>query len=305
MDNNEILRKVAELKRLGYGRGKISRALGIGEKRARNLMKKTNKIRTSKILLLDIETAPYKGYVWRCWKQNIAPVQMDGGGYVLTWVAKWLLEPDIFSDYLTGEEIDAEDDSRIVGGIYGLLNEADIVIGHNAKKFDLRRLNSRFIKAGLSPPLPYQIIDTLLHARKSFDLPHYSLDYLGQYSGVGRKVKNSGFELWKNVLTKVAGEIELLEEYNKGDVALLEDVYLWMLPWIKPHPNLALIIKEDRPCCASCESDNLTWQHNSTFDTGVNSYPVVRCNACGALGVGRKTLTPEKSKIFLVKSITK
>lgn len=87
-----------------------------------------------KILIFDLETAPLRAYVWRLWKQNVSPVsgQLQSEWFMLTWAAKWLFENEIMSDSLTPKEVFEEDDSRLTKSIYKLVNEADIVVAHNA-----------------------------------------------------------------------------------------------------------------------------------------------------------------------------
>ena len=66
-----------------------------------------------KILILDIETAPMRVYVWRRWKQNVYPDQVISDWFMLTWSAKWLYSEEIISDRLTSQEAINENDKRI------------------------------------------------------------------------------------------------------------------------------------------------------------------------------------------------
>jgi len=64
-------------------------------------------------------------------------------------------------------------------------------------KFDIRKLNARFIQQGLIPPLPYQSIDTLKVAKRYFAFSAYSLNFLCKMFGLSPKI-HTGYELWKN-----------------------------------------------------------------------------------------------------------
>src|SRR6266699_2886337 len=125
------------------------------------LEKILNEIVYAKILILDIETAPIRAKVWGIWNQNIYIDQIGDDWFVLTWAAKWLFEKKVYSGRLTSKEAIKQNDKRILKGIWQLLEEADIVVAHNGDKFDLPKLNTRFIIHKLNPPLPYQSIDTL------------------------------------------------------------------------------------------------------------------------------------------------
>ena len=44
----------------------------------------------SKVLLLDIETAPTLAYVWKLWKENVGQEQILGRGYIMSCTIKFL-----------------------------------------------------------------------------------------------------------------------------------------------------------------------------------------------------------------------
>lgn len=70
------------------------------------------------------------------------------------------------SAVLTPEEVLREDDSRIMKLLWDLLNEAEIVVTHNGDKFDLPKINSRFIINNLPPTTPYFSVDTCKVCKK-------------------------------------------------------------------------------------------------------------------------------------------
>lgn len=252
-----------------------------------------------KILVFDIETAPLSAYVWRCWKQNVHPTsgQLRSEWFLLTYAAKWLFENKTISGKLTKQEALNQDDTRLVQEMWELLNEADVVIAHYGKGFDIPMMNGRFLKKGLNPPMPYKLIDTKLHASKQFNLPSNKLDYIGEYLGLGRKIKTD-FELWANCLKGDLNALQEMETYNIQDVKLLEDVYLAMRSYIQPHPNLGLYIDDDIECCPACMSEDLNWE--GQYFTYANSYDAFRCNSCGSIGRSKKT---NKKRSNILKSI--
>lgn len=258
---------------------------------------------TAKILIFDLETSPLESYIWSLWNQNIGHNldMLKSDWFILTWSAKWLFEDDVMSDKLTKKEALDQNDSRIVKNLWKLMDEADIIIAHNALKFDVKKMNSRFILNGLNPPSNYEVIDTLVHARKKFAMSSNKLDYLADILGVGRKVQHEGFNLWKKC--KQGDEEALLEmsRYNDGDVTLLEEVYLKLRPWIKPHPNIGLYAENDIQVCPSCGSDNLKW--GGIYRTYVNEYTTCRCGNCGAESRSRKAIMTESRKHNLLVSI--
>lgn len=92
----------------------------------------------------------------------------------------------------------AEDDSKILQGLWTLLDEADIVVGHNSRKFDIKKIITRFILAGAKPPHMEQV-DTLEIAKQSFSFTSKKLDYLAKLFSRPMKHKTE-FSLWTKCL---------------------------------------------------------------------------------------------------------
>jgi hypothetical protein len=255
----------------------------------------------AKVLLFDIETSPLKAYVWGLWNQDIHHKngQLDADWFMLSWSAKWLFGERIISDRLTSKEVLKEDDERITKSLWELLNEADILVGHNVERFDIKKSNTRFLKHGLPPVSYYRTIDTLKQCKKNFSITSNRLDYIGRFLGIGQKVETGGFDLWKRCLE---GEDEALEQmriYCDGDVQLLEDVYLRIRNFIRPHPNLGLYIADNVERCPTCASEDIKWE--GAYSTSVNMYNAFRCNSCGAIGRSRESkLDIIKRKSLLV-----
>lgn len=234
----------------------------------------------AKVLILDIETAPILAFVWGAWQQNVQPNQIQSDWFVLTWAAKWLFEDKVYSGKVTPKEAKTQNDKRIIKGIWELVNEADIVIAHNGEKFDMPKLNSRFIIHDLMPPLPYQQIDTLKHIRRQFGFTHNKLDYVNQLLNLPRKKENSGMPLWVACYAGEQESINEMESYNIEDVKILEATYLRIIAWIKPHPNLGLfILDETQSRCGSCGSADLK-EEGKPYATTANVYTQYRCNNC-------------------------
>lgn len=282
---------------------KYAKKLGLSRKykdRVENITVNTPTVvkpHRAKVLLFDIETAPMSAYVWGLWNQNIGTnlAMLQSDWFMLTWAAKWLFEEEILSDKLTPSEAVFEDDSRITKSLWDLINEADILIAHNGKKFDIRKINTRFLKHDLPHPMPYEVIDTLEHARKQLGVSSNKLDYLGEFLKVGRKVEHEGFKLWKACCNGDEEALARMETYNIGDITLLEDVYLKMRRFIKPHPNMGLHITEDIECCPTCGHDDL--EAGGTYNTSVSSFEAFRCTNCGSVGRKRKNIVKTKNLI--------
>jgi DNA polymerase elongation subunit (family B) len=255
------------------------------------------------ILILDIETAPIKAYVWSLWKQTVNINQIVNDWFCLTWSAKWLFDKKVISDKLTGQEAIKQDDKRIIKNLWSLLDQADIVIAHNGDQFDIPKINTRFIIHGLNPPSPYQTIDTLKTLRKNFGFASNKLDHVNRMLQLRQKIDTGGFELWDKCYKGDDKALALMEKYNINDVRILEETYLRLRPWIKPHPNIALYILDELSRCPSCGSEKL--KSDGIYYSFANKFEGYRCCNCGSQSRKRVSDINVKERRHLVMSIPK
>ena len=118
-----------------------------------------------RILAIDIETSPNLAYVWGLWDQNVNLNQLVQSGEVLCFGAKWLgNEPIVFRSILDGKK-------KMLRDAWKLLDEADVLVHFNGKRFDLPWLNTEFVSAGLAPPSPYRQIDLMTVCKQQFRFP--------------------------------------------------------------------------------------------------------------------------------------
>jgi DNA polymerase elongation subunit (family B) len=247
-----------------------------------------------KTLLIDIETAPNLAYVWGLYKQNVAINQIQDTGYVLCWAAKWLGEDDVMFD-----SIHQSKPKEMLKGAHKLLEEADAVIHYNGTKFDIPTLNKEFLLHKLNPPSSYKQIDLLRTARDRFRFASNKLDFVAKALGVGQKFKHAGFELWVRCMAGDKAAWGEMEEYNKHDVRLLEEVYKRFLPWIRNHPNVALYADRGDVVCPACGGAH--FQRRGTAFTAVGKYQRYQCNDCGHWFRDRKA---QKSLVEVVSDKT-
>jgi len=238
--------------------------------------------RMPKILILDIETAPIAGFVWGLWKQNIHLSQIISDWFILTWAAKWLGEQEMFSGKLTSQEAIQQDDSRIMGDLWLLLDEADVVVCHYGDVFDIPKIKSRFLVHGFVPPSPYKQIDTKKIASKEFGFSSNKLQALAKLFGYEGKIETT-MELWVGCMKGDANSLNKMELYNIQDIYVLENVYLYLRPYIKGHPNLDLYFDSETPRCPSCGQSALEPIENKFFYTQAVKYQVYRCTCCGSI----------------------
>lgn len=234
-----------------------------------------------RILIFDIETTPLLCYTWGVYQQDVIKVVEDW--YILCFAYKWYGERSTHVVALPDYDLyddDPKDDYAVVAELHRLFDEADIIVAHNANKFDIKKTNARFLAHGLGPVSDYKVVDTLVHARRYFANTSNRLDSLGDILEVGRKLPHTGFKLWEDCMAGDPKAWRLMKRYNKQDVKLLEDVYRELLPWMKTHPNINLY-QETTEACPKCGSDDMVRNGVRTYKTKTGTYQEWKCNSCG------------------------
>lgn len=257
----------------------------------------------ARILILDIETAPILANVWRIWKENVGLNQIQHDWFLLSFAAKWLGEEKImYFDQSRGGNL--EDDARTLVKLHDLLDQADIVVAHNGRKFDVKKINARFIQQGFQPPSPFKIVDTLEIAKARFAFTSNRLEYIADKLNTDfKKLKHGkypGFELWKAVMRGDREAWKEMRVYNEHDVLSLEETYLVLRPWDDRHPNVNAQSTEEGQACPICGGDHLHQKGYAYTNTG--KFHRYRCVDCGAWSRGRYTVnTLAKRKALLSK----
>lgn len=257
-----------------------------------------------KVLVFDIETSPVLGYVWSLWNNNVGLNQIRDDWFILSWAAKWYGEgePIMYQDQR--DEDDFENDKDLLQDIWNLLDQADIVITHNGKKFDSKKLNARFILNGMQPPSSYRHIDTLEIAKRHFAFTSNKLAYLSDQL-CPEFVKSDhaefpGFELWKECLKGNQRAWEEMEAYNRQDVLALEAVYNALSPWSNSLPNFD-VYRDDFSNGSILATLDLV--ENGFAYTNLGKYQKYTCKKTGQEFRGRVNLLSKEKRGTLKASI--
>ena len=254
-----------------------------------------------RILVVDIENSPNLAYIWQL-KNNdyISETMVAMPWYMLCWCAKWLDKNKVMSsaliDFPKEYKKDPRSEKKILQKLWDLLDEADIVIGHNVDGFDCKKINACFIMNNMPPPSPYKTIDTLKIAKKHFMFTSNKLNSLVKYFKIGAKVETGGFKLWEECMQGNKKAWRKMVTYCKNDVILSEKVYKKMLPYISNHPNLAVYVDDADPHCPKCNSDKIIKEGFSYTNAG--KYQQYSCTVKTCLGWsrGKKNLRDNKVK---------
>lgn len=249
---------------------------------------------------LDIETSPIIAYVWSLFKVNVGLNQILEDWSILSYCYKWLGDPTIHYDDVEGQE-DLRDDAHLLHALWEFLEEADIVVAQNGVGFDIKKINARFIEAGMPPPSPFKVVDTMLEAKKIARFTSNKLEWLSQKLTDTPKSSHTefpGMELWNECLKGNPKAWAVMRKYNPIDVIATENVYLKELPYIVGHPNLATYDDDETMRCPKCGSEDVEKRGYAYTQTG--QYQRYSCGSCHGWSRSRYTLNTKAKRLSLL-----
>ena len=275
-------KQIRELFEKGYSGRKIAYQIGLSKSAVNRFLSKSN-LRTARkprILFLDLENAPSVVAAFQRWDVNISQDHViEEGGWLISACWKFLGEDKVSYCLVTPEEARNRDDSRVVASLYEAVEQADVVIAHNLKKFDWPLFKTRLLMNGFPPPPTVKLVDTLRIA-KSLKFNSNKLDSLGEVLEIGRKKQNAGITLWLECMEGKTGSLLDMLEYNEEDVELLERLYLKIRAWDGTAPNLAMYKDDTLHRCPICTSSDVYKTGNVVY-TAASAFEEVQCGHCG------------------------
>lgn len=254
--------------------------------------------RGPRVGVLDIETSPIVAYVWSLWKVNVGLNQILEDWSILSFCYKWLDEKKCVYHDVEGQ-VNLRDDTGLLLLLWKFLDEADIVIAQNGVSFDIKKINARFIMAGMPPPSHYRVVDTMLEAKKIARFTSNRLEWLSAVLTDTKKSAHKefpGMELWNECLKGNPRAWKTMRKYNPRDVIATEGVYLALRPYIEGHPNVAAFDDSEEKRCPNCGSSHVIQKGYRFTNTG--KYPRFKCTDCGAWSRGgytENTISKRKS----------
>lgn len=235
---------------------------------------------SNKVLVLDIETALMEVYTFQLKDQFVGHSQIKKDWHVIAWAAKWLGDPPSKVYYRDQRGAKAlTDDKAILKDLWNLLKEADYVLTQNGKKFDIPRLNARFMLNGMEPAKYLKPIDMFVEL-KNVGFTSHSLEYLTakfctKYKKLSHK-KFPGMSLWIECAKGNREAWAEMKTYNVRDVLATEELYEKTKKFL---PKVVYELNNPRPVCVRCGGKTFL-SHGKR--TGVKTpYARLNCKACG------------------------
>lgn len=236
----------------------------------------------ARVVFLDIERqSGIADGIWQSKQTWLNPSQMLEAPSTICFAWKWAGEDEVrfAAEWQGGHK-------KMVKTAHRVLDEADYVVGWNSKNFDVKHLRTEMLLAGLMPPSPWKDIDLLLTARRNFGFLSNRMAYIAEQLEVGAKLATGGASLWRSLRQdkgeKLRESRALMEEYNRQDVVLTEELYYLMLPWVSGL-NIPLVNGgSDTPACSNCGSESI--QYRGYQMAATRRYRRFQCQACGKWG---------------------
>ena len=263
--------------------------------------------RGPRALVIDIETAPIAGYVWKIWEENVGLDQIIQDCTILSYAAKWIDSDKVIFNSVAGQGAEnlhapgtgIRNDRPLMAPLRALLNEAQVVITQNGQAFDTKRINARMVVHGFLPPSKYRILDTKLIAKRSFAFTSNKLEWMSKILTDEPKHKHGkfpGFELWAECMKDNPLAWKEMRTYNIQDVIACEQVWRKLRAWDPSHINWSTYDWDAVMGCRVCGSQAVELDGYQTLQVGV--YAQYRCLEpdCGAWSRGRKMLTPKETR---------
>ena len=254
-----------------------------------------------KILTLDIELIGIRAdSLWGIFDQNISISEIESDWAIISAAAKYLGKNRVlYKDQRRAKDI--RDDRELVAWICALLNDANVVVGQNIRRFDMRKIRARAVTLGLPPFREPKIIDTMEMAKSVGAFTSNKLEYLSQRLTDTPKSshgKYPGKELWLALLRNEPEAWEECRAYNQRDVVATENLYLALRPWAPRLPNLAQFYDDEFTRCPRCGSINL--RTAGTVTTNVSEYQQYVCVDCNGYSRNRYTINSKVKRRALL-----
>lgn len=298
--------KAQQLRQEGMSGRQIAKLLGKGKSTVNEFFSKfqTGNFRVEdekkgpKILFIDIELKPILAQVWALWDQNVGLNQIQEDWSILSYCAKWKGSDEIVYEDLSGQR-DFEDDSKLLPNLWKLLNEADVVVGQNSKRFDVKKINARLVLNGYPKPSTFRQIDTLLIAKAQFGFTSNKLEYMTerlctQYKKLPHK-KFPGHLLWSECLKGNAEAWQEMKDYNINDVLSLEELYDIISSWDNSLPNWDVYVDEIL--------DMSEWEEDGFHYTNLGKYKRYRNKTTGVQKRSRVNELSKEKRDSLLRNI--
>jgi DNA polymerase elongation subunit (family B) len=189
------------------------------------------------------------------------------------------------------------DDRKLCEEVYDVMKEADVIVGHNIKKFDLTVARTRFFEHGFKPTKEWGVEDTLQILWSQFKLPRNTLDEACKFVGIKGKGKQRHSDFVDGCYDGEMKDWKGMQKYNINDVEITEAFYEKIGPWNPRGVNYNLYARQGNACpfCGMNKALRNGARWNKT-----NLRQRYECQSCGKGWTGESIATTKEGTLELV-----
>ena len=240
------------------------------EHRGDDVLVEEAKEQHSKIMTYDIETSRVTASLWNTGKQYVNHASLTSHTKIISIAWKWLGEDEVH--WLKWDKKHC--DKKLMKKFLVEYNKADMVIGQNNNSFDNKLVATRAAYHRLFVNKFVKSFDIYRQAKSVFRLASYSMAYMAKYFGLTLKQSHEGIHMWEMIENGTKAEqkeyLKKMIDYNVGDIITTEELYLTLLPYLKPVMSVAAKIGNPAWACPNSGSTNVkllktTWTAAGTI----------------------------------------
>ena len=225
--------------------------------RGKEAFKQEDKEKDTQVMVYDIETSRVTASIWNTGKQYINHGSLTSHTTIISIAWKWLGESKVHSVKWDKNHCD----KKLMQEFLLEYNRADMVIGQNNNSFDNKLVATRAAYHRLFVNKFVKSFDIYRQAKSVFRLSSYSMAYMAKYFGLTLKQSHEGIHMWEMIENGTKAEqkeyLQKMIDYNIGDIITTEELYLTLLPYLKPVMSVAAKIGNPKWACPNTGSTNV------------------------------------------------
>lgn len=140
------------------------------------------------------------------------------------------------------------DDKKLCEELYDVMQESDVIVGHNVRRFDIAVARTRFFHHGFNPTKLWAVEDTLQILWSQFKLPRNTLDEACRFVGLEGKGKQRHSDFVDGCYDGEMKDWEGMRKYNKRDVEITEAFYEKIGAWNPTGVNYNMYRRHGNSC---------------------------------------------------------
>lgn len=220
------------------------------------------------VMTYDIETSRVEAKIWGTGKQYVGHTSLKSHTTIISIAWKWLGSSKVHYVVWDKDHCDKE----LMVKFLKEYNKADMVIGQNNNSFDNKLIATRAAYHRLFVNRFVKSFDIYRQAKSVFRLQSYSMAFMARYFGLTLKQSHEGLHMWDMIedgnKKQQKEYLKKMVDYNIGDIVTTEELYITLLPYLKPVINRATQIGAPKWACPNTGNTDVKLQSTTWTPAG-------------------------------------